>query len=275
MNGEQPVMLADEAFKILGLPTDADESEIRRTYYKRSTDIFRGGVTEDHDLRPKLNAAYQVALEALHPEAMIIRAARSLRRFERAVAAEHAGRIASEAVRRMEQRRIRPLQHRRALAWAGAAIAILTALLLQALDIFGEVPLAIGSTVLGFICAFGLVGLWFELMVIRLRHSFESFTEDLASSQACARALARALDYKNVKVIAGCEVTWEDGLDRSRSVLKSLFPGLSRSERNLLLVLKAIEQGLLLPSNLEHTTDERGAEYEVTFNPRDFDTFSD
>jgi len=276
-------MTVERAFEILGLSSDADDGALRKAYHKLSFVNHPDMPSGDPRRQAELNEAYEIASAAVTGRNALVsaRLGRSIQNFEKAIESQHAGQRANEEAQRLVRGSVRQLQSwKNAILMGGLASAALAAFgkdlvpwLLSNKDPAQQA--ALQPVLIAIVGVCGLMAAFLQLSVKRIEDRVEAFVQEVSDPRKCAAELARVLDYEDVNVVdedriisASIKVPLVFAL-REVTLQRSL-PSAARDEWFRVLVLKAIEHGLLVPIKPERVTPAMVVQYNVAFEPSRF-----
>jgi hypothetical protein len=282
-------MSPDEAFRLLELSADCGQSDVTKSFHELSRRYHPDTGDGDGNKQALLNEAREVATAAIADRKTLIplQLQQTVREFEQSLAAERAARQATEFTASVKRKRVRPLQRLKyaALIVAAAAAAIgwfgenlLPDTLKIVLSDFLHLPSNISPDQDPIREGFKKAAIWLgalagvlQFFVQRNSYLIESYTELLSDPETCAFELAAALEYGNSK-----EVKASDIAVKPRDIEDPFLKFLARrsdidpEDRRRLLLLKAVEHGLLQSVDPKNVTSAYNRTYKVVFVPADF-----
>ena len=263
----------DKAFRILGLPIDASEDDIKRAYRNLTNTTHPENPHRDSDKCKVLNLAKERAIAYSKIKYAVIPVnSRVMSQNIRRALTLYTGFYASEkayAIHRRASRLINTLKWL-ALTFGGisGAIAIMKEQVakipgvnsetLNSLNI-GLVPLALLS---------GTIGFLLQMLISYNRRGIEAYLDRISDKKECAYTLAELLGYEDKARISENDLanhTLVSEIIPFLSLFKSL---LTRQELTRVVLAKAVEHGLLVPEENEQITPSYTQTYKLDFRHR-------
>jgi hypothetical protein len=266
-------MTRSEAFAILRLSEDADESLVKEAYRRSSLEKHPDKVGGDNEEQARINEAYRVALSAITSTALDLQTRLSLERVESALLVERSARKAQTEARAIKRRRRRRLDKLRNLSLVAG---ISSGALLLFYDKIFDPLIASGNISQGFKLPLGLLtatfcagALWINNRVQQLEFAIEACIEELSDRKFCATELARLLTFQDVTVVPENELFYGPREENSLDTLGffSFSADITRREFRRLLIPKAVEHRLLEPVETKQFARQTVIQYRVLFRP--------
>ena len=260
-------MTVDEAYKTLGIVKDATLRDATKAYHELSKDMHpdtsgQGSV----DDQARLNEAHEVVVANLQRgsagDLVPVEVKQAVQVLERGIARQVASREIEAVVKRLTNRRIRPIQSMKYMAFLFAGFAAFFGWLSNDVGIgiaFDPEMLKMSKLMAVML---GTIGGTMQFLVQHQTHMVESFRDMMSDEEQCAAFLSAS----GVKPEDSFTIS-DLRNDENRGGHHSFFtPGsilsLNRRERINLALLKGVEIGII-----EHPANSR-LRYQVTAEAR-------
>ena len=246
---------ARDAFNLLGLPITASEDEVKEAYRKLSNKYHPDKEGGTHEKQTDLNRAYSIAMQISSSGTgiILIEAENSLEAINNSISIQNAQNAVSQFSNKKERetraRSATPRNIALGVSLISAVLALFGSNLLPILEDTNEEIYNTAKPMFGIVTFMaGFIALQIQHVASRSKQKIDQYLEYLSNKTHCASELARLLGHEDI-------TQFDEHLIMKRSKrapkaetvsLNTFFSsGLSTREEHRLIVLKALEHGLI------------------------------
>lgn len=265
-------MNIEEAYQVLKIDLYSNEERIKKAYQELSKEYHPDISDGQSDEQASINEAYNIVLDFQKAKSLIVLPAaieNSLiklnQNFELAQFKEETRNFLNSVVNKNSNRN----KSYSYSFWFIAAILGIMGFASKEIAPLFDLPIFVQTTAKISAVLCGFYALIFQFLRENIKNKIEDVAEKFQNKQYTAGELAHLLNYKNVEAFdAGIFLT--GGIEERPHIMGIFLGRLSSFERNKMFILKAKENGLIIPLESAIITPQTINMYKLKFNPQDF-----